>query len=77
MIKRPIALIITSLALTAVLLAVPCFAKTIIVDDDGTANYRKIQDAINASWDGDVIVVKPGTNLATNIALAPKRANTF
>jgi len=48
-------------SLTAVLLAVPCFAKTIIVDDDGTANYRKIQDAINASWDGDVIVVKPGT----------------
>ena len=31
------------------------------VDDDGPADFHNIQDAINASWHGDTIVVKPGT----------------
>ncbi len=35
-------------------------AATIIVDDDGGANYTKIQDAINASEDGDTIRVFEG-----------------
>jgi parallel beta-helix repeat protein len=34
---------------------------TWIVDDDGPAHYRKIQDAINAANPGDVIYVKAGT----------------
>jgi hypothetical protein len=48
-------------ALISVLMVVPCFAKTIIVDDDGPAAYKSIQEALNGSWRGDVIVVKPGT----------------
>ena len=34
--------------------------KTIYVDDDGTADYTTIQDAINAADDGDTIYVYPG-----------------
>ena len=49
-------------AVFAVLVLVaPCMAATITVDDDGQADYQRIQDAINASWDGDTIVVSPGT----------------
>jgi len=47
--------------LIAAILAVPCLAKTISVDDDGSADYATIQKAIDDSWDGDVIVVRPGT----------------
>ncbi len=49
------------LTLTAVLLVVPCQGKTITVDDNGAADFAHIQDAINNSWHGDTIVVKPGT----------------
>ncbi|MEA2046423.1 MAG: right-handed parallel beta-helix repeat-containing protein, partial [Euryarchaeota archaeon] len=34
---------------------------TWIVDDDGCGNFTKIQDAINASADGDEIIVRGGT----------------
>ena len=34
--------------------------KTITVDDDGGANYEKIQDAINASEEGDTVIVETG-----------------
>jgi parallel beta-helix repeat protein len=36
---------------------------TFYVDDDGTADYDKIQDAINAASDGDLIFVYSGTYL--------------
>ena len=36
-------------------------AKTITVDDDGGADYTKIQDAINASENGNTIRVFDGT----------------
>jgi len=36
-------------------------AKTITVDDDGGADYEKIQDAINAAEDGDTIRVYAGS----------------
>ncbi|MCK4613222.1 MAG: right-handed parallel beta-helix repeat-containing protein, partial [Thermoplasmata archaeon] len=36
-------------------------AETITVDDDGPANYSKIQDAINNATEGDTILVKEGT----------------
>lgn len=49
------------LALIAVLLVVPCQGKTITVDGNGAADFARIQDAINNSWHGDIIVVKPGT----------------
>ena len=40
---------------------VPCTAWTITVDDNGPADYRTIQEALDHSWQGDVIVVKSGT----------------
>jgi len=43
------------------LLGVPLQAAVITVDDDGPADFNNIQDAINYSWHGDTIVVKPGT----------------
>lgn len=48
-------------ALMAVLVVAPCLGKTITVDDDGAAAYKTIQAALDSSWRGDVIVVKPGT----------------
>ncbi len=39
----------------------PSMAATITVDDNGQADYQTIQQAINAAWDGDTIVVGPGT----------------
>jgi hypothetical protein len=48
-------------ALISALMVVPCLAKTITVDDDGPAAYKSIQEALNNSWRGDIIVVKPGT----------------
>ena len=43
------------------ILAIPCQAKTITVDDDGPADFNNIQEAINDSNDGDIIIVNPGT----------------
>ncbi len=34
--------------------------RTVYVDDDGLADCRAIQAAIDMSWDGDMIVVEPG-----------------
>ena len=48
-------------------LCVCCFgqvaarAETIVVDPNGFADYITIQEAIDHSWDGDTIIVKPGT----------------
>ncbi|HYN44497.1 MAG TPA: NosD domain-containing protein [Candidatus Limnocylindrales bacterium] len=39
----------------------PYLPMIITVDDSGGADYLKIQDAINASSDGDTIIVAPGT----------------
>jgi len=47
--------------LMACLLAAPCLAKTVTVDDDGEACFQTIQEAINGSSDGDTIVVRTGT----------------
>ncbi|MFB0525122.1 MAG: NosD domain-containing protein, partial [Phycisphaerae bacterium] len=38
-----------------------CQGQIITVDDDGPADFKNIQDAINASVDGDTVVVRPGT----------------
>ncbi|MBN2129923.1 MAG: right-handed parallel beta-helix repeat-containing protein [Sedimentisphaerales bacterium] len=43
------------------LLAVPCLARTITVDDDGPADFQTIQEALNNSWDGDTVIVRTGT----------------
>jgi parallel beta-helix repeat protein len=48
--------------------------KTWTVDDDGQADFSKIQEAINAASDGDTILVKPGAyyenlEVANNVSL--------
>lgn len=43
------------------LLAIPCVAEVIIVDPNGSADFDNIQDAIDHSWDGDIIKANPGT----------------
>jgi parallel beta-helix repeat protein len=48
-------------ALICLFLTVPSQAGIITVDDDGPADFSNIQAAINASIDGDIIVVNPGT----------------
>ncbi len=48
-------------ALLCVLPVLTSEAKVITVDDDGPADFRDIPSAINASADGDTIVVKAGT----------------
>ncbi len=45
---------------TCLLLATVCSAKIITVDVDGSADYHRIQDAINNSTDGDIVRVFPG-----------------
>lgn len=47
--------------LACVLLAIPCWAKIITVDDDGPADFNNIQEAISDANDGDIIEVQPGT----------------
>ncbi len=42
-------------------IAIPCLAATITVDDDGPADFSTIQDAIDASNDGDEVLVADGT----------------
>ena len=48
------------ICLICLALAVPCGARTITVDDDGPAEFTRIQDAIDDSNDGDVIIVSDG-----------------
>jgi len=40
---------------------IPCFARTITVDNDGPADFNNIQAAIDDSNDGDIIIVAEGT----------------
>jgi hypothetical protein len=49
------------LTLICLLVASPCQARTITVDDDGPADFNNIQAAIDNSNNGDVIEVQPGT----------------
>lgn len=54
-------LILVFICAAAVLLSNQAEAKTWYVDDDGGADFEKIQDAVNASEDGDTIRVFGGT----------------
>jgi hypothetical protein len=51
--------------LVLTVLAFPCWAETIIVDQNGSGDFWRIQPAIDYSWDGDIIVVLPGTYIET------------
>ncbi|MHC4123294.1 MAG: choice-of-anchor Q domain-containing protein [Planctomycetota bacterium] len=51
-------LVFTSICL---LLAIPCYARIITVDDDSPADFNTIQAAIDDANDGDVVEVQPGT----------------
>jgi len=46
--------------LICLLLSIPCYAETIIVDQNGFADFDNIQDAIDSSWHNDKIIVRPG-----------------
>jgi hypothetical protein len=46
---------------TCLLLAIPCQARTITVDDDAPADFNNIQAAIDDANNGDVVLVKDGT----------------
>ncbi|GAF78494.1 unnamed protein product, partial [marine sediment metagenome] len=54
-----------SLGLICLLLAVPCGARTITVDDDGPADFNNIQAAINDANDGDTVIVADGIYTGT------------
>jgi len=47
-------------AFISLLLAVPCAARIITVDDDGPADFNNIQAAIDDANDGDIIIVQRG-----------------
>ncbi|HEW79325.1 MAG TPA: hypothetical protein ENH34_05100 [Phycisphaerales bacterium] len=46
---------------TCLLFTIPCEADTFIVDPNGFEDFNNIQDAINYSWHGDTVIVRPGT----------------
>jgi beta propeller repeat protein len=46
--------------LVLVVFAFSCWGETIIVDQNGSADFDNIQDAIDYSWDGDTVIVKRG-----------------
>ncbi|MEA3475174.1 MAG: T9SS type A sorting domain-containing protein [Candidatus Cloacimonadota bacterium] len=53
--------IIISLSIIFLFSNFPLIGNTIIVDTTGTGNYTTIQEGINASTDGDTVLVYPGT----------------
>jgi parallel beta-helix repeat protein len=64
--KYPYRILVAALGIAIVLLTIilttrTSAAATLTVDDDGGADFEKIQDAINASADGDTIRVWEGT----------------
>ncbi len=50
-----------TLTILCLFLSIPCYARTITINADGTGDYPTIQAAIDAANDGDVIVLTPGT----------------
>ena len=50
-----------ALAFALLILAIPCQARVITVDDDGPADFNNIQAAIDDANAGDIIEVQPGT----------------
>jgi nitrous oxidase accessory protein NosD len=47
--------------LLIMMLAASASGATIVVDDDGVGDFATIQEAVNASEAGDVIIVQSGT----------------
>ncbi|MBC2722395.1 MAG: right-handed parallel beta-helix repeat-containing protein [Desulfosporosinus sp.] len=52
---------ISTFIFTSLLLAIPCLADIIVVEDDGSGDYPTIQAAIDAANNWDIIEVQPGT----------------
>ncbi|MDD2666889.1 MAG: NosD domain-containing protein [Methanocellales archaeon] len=72
-------LMLSCLAIALLLLASPAQASTTwYVDDDGGADFTTIQDAVNASTEGDTIIVRDGTyyeNVVVNKSLTIRSEN--
>ena len=51
--------------LSCLFLVIPCSARIITVDNDGPADFNKIQAAIDDANDGDVVIVADGTYSGT------------
>ena len=51
----------TAVIFVTLLLCVACYARTISVDPNGSAEFPAIKPAVNAANSGDVIIVAPGT----------------
>jgi hypothetical protein len=51
---------ILRIILITLVLACPCLARTIIVDDNGPADYNNIQAAIDSAVNGDTVLIQPG-----------------
>ena len=49
------------LVFACLVLAIPCQAQIINVDDDGPADFKIIQAAIDQCIDGDTVLLYPGT----------------
>ncbi len=52
--------VLLSLMFVVLLQSPVCLAATLTVDSDGGADFKTIQDAIDAAWDFDTIIVHPG-----------------
>ncbi|MDK1030180.1 MAG: hypothetical protein QGD96_12760 [Anaerolineae bacterium] len=56
---------ILTFILLSLLLAIPCIADIIVVEEDGSGDYPTIQAAIDAASTGDIIEVQPGTYIGS------------
>lgn len=54
------AFVLTSIIFCVVMFCTPVLSNTVYVNWDGSGEYATIQDAINASVDGDTVIVSPG-----------------
>jgi len=50
-----------SMVVVVLVMVISCQAETIIVDPNGSFDFTTIQAAIDYSWDGDTVIVRPGT----------------